>query len=239
MSMLFAETEMKPTRRQVITSYANFMKYLVFRSFLNHYGWNEAHNIIRITGLHNIVGKCDQPLVLVFNHIGPARSILSLASCLPVPLLMISADDRLHPPDNVRVTTLDRRPTAAFLNLKKAIDWLKANGVVLVAIDEWGGSGGPCVSFLGHSLRFRRGIAAMARLSGAAIIPVQAAWTPKGQGITISVQSALEPSAEDSDKTIIQKIVTWLEKQALSDPAQISPQRIALYLRKFSEGNTT
>ncbi|HJX29911.1 MAG TPA: hypothetical protein VJ885_18570, partial [Thermoanaerobaculia bacterium] len=156
---------------------------------------------------------------------------------LPGPVLALRQGLLATPQAPVEVVSTegdDQRRAAVF---QRALAHLGAGGFVVLALDVAPGPGlrVPC---LGRTLELARGPFALARLTGAPLMPLVARWTApwKQGGVEIVTSEALTPSARLSpgerergvastdpawEGALATAAASWLERYLLEAPAEL------------------
>ena len=97
--------------------------------------------------------------------------------------------------------------------LKTAVDRLRAGGWVVAALEGEVGAGARPLPILGGSIALRPGIAVMARLGGAPIFPVAAAWGAGGRVLELAVHPPLRAAAAPDSGGADQQLLADLARQ--------------------------
>lgn len=108
-------------------------------------------------------------------------------------------------------------------NLKLAVESLREGRAVLAALDAPGGSSTVPVPCLGRRVVLRRGPLALARLSGAPILPIVAQWTPEGR-IRVTLGEPLDLSLIQHgsfEERAALAAAAWLERHVASHPGDL------------------
>jgi hypothetical protein len=119
--------------------------------------------------------------------------------------------------------------------IKRAVDALRAGELVVATLDGPGGTSTREVTCLGRRIVFRRGPFALARLTGAPLVPVVCAWTRRGH-IEVRVAAAIERPArqpldaiEFEDEMAV-RTAHWLEAYLRTEPQEVWPSTLRNYL---------
>jgi lauroyl/myristoyl acyltransferase len=164
------------------------------------------------------------PAVLATFHVGPLQALGLLFERLPADVLVLQADDASPlPPSRVGFRRMhgandEWRRAAVF---RAALEALQAGGYVCLAVD---GKGAPLVEapLLGRTVGLTRGAFALARMTGAPIVPVAPRW--RGPGIEIV---AGEPVAAGDDRAMAAALTGWLESFVCASAGEIVPSFMA------------
>ncbi len=193
--------------------------------------------------LARVVGG-GQPTVLVMAPQGPRVAIGAALHDLGTPTLLVAN----VPPQPYTSWGLEVHAPAAGQGLgggpalKAAVDHLRTGGVVAAAID---GHVGPVITdrpFLGGNVALRPGIAAMARLGRARVIPIAARWTSGPRCLTIVVRPpvAAEPStgeSEEADRAFMAAVGRSIEDLIGDEPGQCDPRFLRVCLGAGPQSN--
>jgi len=177
------------------------------------------------------------PLILGFFHAGAVQALGSAIERLPGPVLALR-QGLLHPsrpPVRVESTEGDgQRRAAAF---QRALAHLGAGGFVVVALDIVPGPGlrVPC---LGRAIELARGPFAMARLTGAPLMPLAARWRGGEVEIETGDPLAAPPAAapEVWESALAAAAARWLERYLLGSPAEVGLGLLRALLRTGTAG---
>ncbi len=120
--------------------------------------------------------------------------------------------------------------------LKRMIDRLRKGGVVAIAADGSSGQRDVEMSFLGRRMLFSRGIAVLARLTRAPIVPILATWGAKDWSIDFHTFDALPlppldvTKPEDWEREAIVTTVKFFEGIVRAHPGQVRLEQIMRYI---------
>ena len=119
------------------------------------------------------------PLILGAFHVGAVQALGAAVERLPGPVLVMRLGSLYAPTPPVEVASTegdDQRRAASF---QRALNRLAGGGFVVLALDLPPGPGlrVPC---LGRTLELARGPFALARLTGAPLVPLAARWWRSG-----------------------------------------------------------
>ncbi len=172
------------------------------------------------------------PLILGFFHVGAVQALGSAIERLPGPVLLLR-QGLLHPPrPPVRIESTEgnsQRRAAAF---RRALSHLDAGGFVVVALDVVPGPGlrVPC---LGRTIELARGPFAMARLTGAPLVPLAARW--RGGEVEIETGGPLPappmPTPEAWESALAAAAGRWLDLYLQESPAEVGLSLLRTFLR--------
>jgi hypothetical protein len=177
------------------------------------------------------------PLILGFFHVGAVQALGSALERLPGPVLALR-QGLLHPPrPPVRIESTEGDGQRRAVAFQRALAHLDAGGFVVVALDVVPGAGlqVPC---LGRTIELARGPFAMARLTGAPLVPLAARW--RGGEVEIETGGALAtPCAaapEAWESALAAAAARWLERYLLGSPAEVGLSLLRTFLRNETAG---
>ncbi len=137
------------------------------------------------------------PLILGTFHVGALHALGAALERLPGPVLALRQGPlyRPRPPLEIATTAGDEQGRAAAF--QRAVAQLKSGGFVALALDLPVGPGlrVPC---LGRELEMGRGPFALARMTGAPLVPLVARWAVGG--VEVRVGEELVPAASAAAK---------------------------------------
>ena len=145
------------------------------------------------------------PLIAGTFHIGPVHALGAALESLPAPLLALR--------NATPVPSGEQERAAKFY---EAATWLRNGGVVLMALDPQYATR-IHVPFFGGTLGLARGAFALARLTGAPIVPVVARW----RGTRVDVVSG-QPFDGGDERGLAASAARWLEEHLRANPDEIS-----------------
>jgi len=156
-------------------------------------------------------------LILVGAHIGPkavVRCVLSQKGekVLSITGRSLSQRPRFDIPEFDRALLVKKILARAFFHLRKG-------GIVYAAPDGRHGDSFRETDFIGRKVMMAQGIPELARLSGAPVLPINAAWE-KGR-IGIHYGPRIQPSSDNPErwnKEWIMEYLKWLEGWLRSSP---------------------
>lgn len=134
------------------------------------------------------------------------------------------------------------QPERRTIALRNAIDVLRGGGRVLAVMDGPFGSHSEPVACLGRRIVLRRGAFALARLTGAPVLPAVARWNQHGDiepfidvalQVTpgTSVLRSTPPSGDDYERELTTAAARWLERYLIAYPEEAWPYTIANFLQ--------
>jgi hypothetical protein len=119
--------------------------------------------------------------------------------------------------------------------LKRAIDHLRAGGLVVATLDGPGGTSTGEVTCLGRRIVLRRGPFTLARLTGTPLVPVVCAWTRQSH-VEVRIASPIEPPRSDGltstglEDDMAVRTAQWLDAYLRAEPQEIWPSTLRQYL---------
>jgi KDO2-lipid IV(A) lauroyltransferase len=170
-----------------------------------------------------------RPVLLVTWHAGPYPAVGAALLAVGVDFLALRHRVRGPACAGMQTVATGEGSWSAVTALKHAIERLRAGGLVLMAGDGLRGERASTteVSVLGRRVGFHHGLAALARHSGAPVLPVVARW--RGGSIEVHLHEPLAPSATDRDG-VLHAAARWLDGYLRSAPEELRPDRIRLLL---------
>jgi lauroyl/myristoyl acyltransferase len=164
------------------------------------------------------------PAVLATVHIGPVSTLGLLLEQLPADVLAIQAGNEVKAPERPGWTILhvdsasewDR--AAAF---RRALATLRGGGFVVLLVDGHGSH--LEVPLMGRKVGLARGAFALARASGAPIVPLTARW--RGAAVEIVAGEPLPPGDEQETAAAFAR---WIEARVREAPGEILPSFVQL-----------
>lgn len=220
---------------------ASALKNLALRSLAENAGLDRVSRLIRPQGIEDL--RCvlaqSRPVVFVFGHNCPLLGILAGLSQIDHPLLVIRAKRPFQYRIPGHITSCFTRGTVRgrILALKAAVDQLKSGGAVMMALWTSRRTGTDQEILMGRRMPLRRGFAAAARITGAAVVPVFSSWEQNGR-IDLNVFppfSTPDPcrvSKEAFEHGLMDQARLWLEERIRSAPAQIQIDQLRLFLKR-------
>ncbi|MGH0032078.1 MAG: hypothetical protein ACQGVC_19990 [Myxococcota bacterium] len=120
--------------------------------------------------------------------------------------------------------------------LKSAVDTLRSGGVVGMSLDAAFGKTEP-MSFLGGMLPTPRGAAALARISGAPMVPVTSRWSDRGGRMQVKLHDPLpEPDVDRGDRdawerAMMESALHWFADFLRANPELVRLKELKRYVR--------
>jgi hypothetical protein len=163
------------------------------------------------------------PALLGMFHVGAIQALGAALEQLPGPALALRHGSLFvsRPPLELATTEGDEQSRAALFH--RALDYLNRGGFVALALDV---VQGPAlrVSCLGRSLALARGPFALARLTGAPLVPLVARW--RSEEVEVLLGEALPPpergeGPESWESALATSAARWLERYLLASPGEL------------------
>jgi lauroyl/myristoyl acyltransferase len=152
----------------------------------------------------------DEPAILVSFHVGALQASGAALEQLRRPVLAFRQGTLIESERGLTVESTGDSEQARAASLHRAVVHLREGGIVFLALDD---VPGPAVSTqcLGRSLELAPGAFALARWTGAPIIPSVTYWQPKRVRMTIG-----DPIASPDEASM------WLERYVSERPSELS-----------------
>ena len=178
------------------------------------------------------------PTILGLWHFGPLGMLPFALESIGVRSLIVTKAPlnrwtRDPEEKNVRIAIDDGDFQTRTSAVRRALTHLKGGGTVAIAIDGSQGQQGLILPFLGRQFAVSRGAAALARLTGASIVPCTMQWGKTGWKMAIRVFEALpRPStmpddSEAFERNYLAQAVRSFEQFARAHPAQLKLDQLA------------
>lgn len=150
------------------------------------------------------------PRIIGTFHIGALHALGPALERLPSPVLALRNGILFKPDASLEVQSTKGNEQQRAAALHRALLHLRGGGIVMLALDDAQDQAveAPC---LGRSLRLAPGAFALARWTGAPIVPAVARWTSDGVRV-------------DAGETVRtpQETAAWLERYLVASPAELS-----------------
>jgi lauroyl/myristoyl acyltransferase len=181
------------------------------------------------------------PAIIAFWHHGATHMVSLGLHSIGVPAVVLGARmpggwfQRTVSRDMRFAMTGDARQST--LALKVSLDRLRKGGVVVAAVDGSSGQDRIEVPFLGRKVPVAKGLAVLARLTGARVIPVLATWGEKNWTIDFRIYDALplpplaSMKTEDWDREVITIAVKHFEGVVRAFPGQCRLEQVTRLLK--------
>jgi lauroyl/myristoyl acyltransferase len=194
--------------------------------------------LVRVTGEEHLarLRREGAGAILVDWHVGVPAHFAALIK-LGVPTVAFGLKAQVpesHPlPDSIRLL-LGSGECSSFLVL--ALQQLRTGGAVAVGVNGLLGEAFAEVPFLGRKTRLGRGAAALARLSGAPILPITCSWARRGALLDYTFHEPLpRPCVPKKDRTAFEDALLaatahWFESYVRAHPEQLRLKWVRHYL---------
>ncbi len=155
------------------------------------------------------------PLILGTFHVGAVQALGAAIERLPGPVLVLRLGALYSPRPPVEILSTEGDDQRRAFSFQRALDHLKEGGFVVLALD---GSPGPGlrVPCLGRTLELARGPFALARLTGAPLVPLVARW--RKSEVEAEVGAAIGGMEEGA---LAASAARWLEGYLMAAPEEI------------------
>ena len=233
---LFPCAPQKQVRRWARAIAANDAKNRILCRLVAYQGMRCVYPLLRVQdegGLGDLAAA-GAPAILIFAHVGAAYGVAAGLSLMGIRTLLLVQGDRVvtYPPTTEAWHVQSREQPLLFL--KRATEFLKQGGCVLMALDGTEGESFAMLNILGRSVRFPLGIQTLRKLTRAPVIPVSAPWTFGGKiAFVTHPRIADEGGPSEADAGVLDCAVSWLENMIVRDPRQLRSQ----YLGQFIEAS--
>lgn len=145
-------------------------------------------------------------------------------------LLVLRANE---PPDiwknpGVQYVATHEEEGGEIVAFDRTLRWLRNGGVAYLLVDGGLGADTAVVPCLGKGIVFRRGVAALARMTGVPVYPCAAVWTSGERPIAVRVGPPIvapEGDRETKERAIAEGLARWFEQLLLAAPEAVdSPE---------------
>jgi hypothetical protein len=150
------------------------------------------------------------PRILATFHVGAVNALGPALERFASPVLAFRQGRLFTPRGSLEIQSTEGDEQRRAATLHRALLHLREGGIVVVALDVVPDLGTE-TQCLGHTLRLAPGAFALARWSGAPIIPITARWT--ADGVRIDAGEAVSTPDEAA---------TWLERYLLESPSELT-----------------
>lgn len=155
------------------------------------------------------------PLILGTFHVGAVHALGAASESLPGRVLTLRHGLMYTPRPPVELVTTEGNTQRRAAVFQKMLSCLEDSGFVLTALDVAPGAH-LRASCLGRALTLARGPFALARITGAPVVPLVARW--RGGEVEVEAGAPLE-GGEDEER-LAASAGTWLERYLLASPAE-------------------
>jgi lauroyl/myristoyl acyltransferase len=219
---------------------ASALKNLALRSLAEHYGLDRLARLVRSGGIEALRRTLAQgrPVVFVFGHNCPVLGIIAGLSRIDHPVLVIRAARpfRYQTPGHITSCYTHGTVKGGILAMKRAVDQLRSGGAVMIAI--WGSekTGSNREVLMDRQVSMSRGFASIARITGAAVVPVFSLWRNGWIDLNVFTPFPIPDRNNLSSLEIEQRLMdharVWLERRIRSLPGQIQINQLRWFLKR-------
>ncbi len=186
--------------------------------------------LVRVSGAEHLarLRREGTGAILADWHVGVPLAHLAALSKFRVPTIALALNAQIPAseplPDSIRFL-VGSGECSSFL--VEALQQLRTGGVVLIGVNGFLGEAFAEVPFLGRKTRVGRGAGALARLSGARILPVTCSWARSGVPIDVVFHEPLpRPCLTKKEKTafedaLLAATARWFENYVRAHPEQL------------------
>jgi hypothetical protein len=193
--------------------WSNHVRQLVLGLCVRHYGTRALHAMLLPSRELDALAP---PSILVTFHTGPIQAFSAVLERLGRTVVL---REGRH---SQTVEVVDTSGDRGALAVVRGVRWLRDGGFVFLALDPHTASW-VHAPFRGKTLRLARGAFALARLSGAPIVPVVTRW--RGSRIELVMGDAMHG---DDEQALAARVAQWLESYLDAHPGEISPRTLYL-----------
>jgi hypothetical protein len=172
-----------------------------------HHGIDPVRSLVSAD--HSLLAL-EGPRILGTFHVGALQAVGPALERFRSPVLAFRNGRLFTPRGSLHLVSTKGNEQARAAALHRALLHLRDGGLVVLALDVSPGDGAE-THCLDHPLRLASGAFALARWTGAPIVPLTARWT--SHGIRVEAGSAVSTPQEAAD---------WLERYLLESPSEIS-----------------
>lgn len=157
------------------------------------------------------------PAILGTFHIGALQALGPVAEHLPAPVLTLRMGRLYAPkPPMIEVATTEGTEQNRAALFRRLLLHLEGGGFILVALDVAPGASIQA-SCLGRPLSLARGPFALARLTGAPLLPLAASWRRGGVEVVLGERLV----SESGESALASSAARWLEDYLQASPAEL------------------
>jgi hypothetical protein len=155
------------------------------------------------------------PLILGTFHVGAVHALGAAIESLPGRVLTLRQGMMYTPRPPAELVTTEGNTQRRAAVFQKMLGCLEDGGFVLTALDVAPGANlrVPC---LGRPLTLARGPFALARITGAPIVPLVARW----RGGKVEVETGAPLEGLNDEERLAESAAAWLERYLLASPAE-------------------
>jgi hypothetical protein len=162
------------------------------------------------------------PAILVGWHVGPPFALIGAFEAIGLPVLLLRRASRFGSTPGLDAAALDGGPRERSAAFRRAVARLRAGGVVFVMADAGDVGQTAPVACFGRARSMARGPFALARLTGAPIVPIAARLDDR-QRVGVAIGSALAGAGDGDalEASLAAGAATWLEGYVRATPGQL------------------
>lgn len=167
------------------------------------------------------IAQLTPPVILATFHVGPLPALAPVLTATPGDVLALHRNEW---PNRAGLNMLqvgegewDRARM-----LYRAVETLRSAGSVFVVLDEENAATIPA-PFFDRSIQLARGGFALARITGAPIVPFAIRWEGRSVGVTFG-----DPISEPAEEDMARAAAAWLERHLCDFPGQLDLRWIEL-----------
>jgi lauroyl/myristoyl acyltransferase len=189
---------------------------------------------LRVGGYHPRLGRrtlpeprlaaMRAPAIITTFHVGAVTMLGFALAQLPGKVLVVRVtdDDAPHPRFERAATRVSEEGRAALFH--RALTFLRNGDFVFMAADPRPVMGDFAAPFRGGTIALARGPFALARVTGAPIVPLVARW--RGTKVEYVLGEPIPASPDES--AMATALTTWLDRYLTNAPLEISEQTLSL-----------
>jgi lauroyl/myristoyl acyltransferase len=170
-----------------------------------------------------VLAELQPPMVLVFAHAGPFHALGAALNRLRGEVLAFNRG-AVGPTPGITVIAAGDDEWGRARVFQRALTTLRSGGFVVLAIDGYEASTLE-VPLLGGVISLARGPFALARMTGAPIVPVAARW----RGSCAEVECGDPITPDESEQVMAAATGAWLEGYLRRFPGEISSTTLELF----------
>ena len=175
---------------------------------------------IRDDARRSILAAAQTPTIFFFAHIGATYGVAAGLGALGVRTMVLRRGNKVfsYPPsfEGWHAATVEH----SILSLKRAAEFLKNGGCVLMALDGPEGNASLVRRLLGRQVRLPRGIQVLHNLTHAPVVPVSSPWS-SGYRFDLVAHPPLIAAGDPPAADVVDRAVRWLTDTLTRDPTQL------------------
>jgi hypothetical protein len=179
-----------------------------------------------------------RPAILVMVHAGPVQAVALALHALRIPALVVRVDSEYPLPAPLQAEHTTGESTQGAYVFTRALDHLRGSAPVVMVPDNAAGAT-IRVACLGRPVDFARGPFALARLSGAPVVPLCWRWDRPGVRMTLARGEMLAPesapglSAGECERRLAAGAADWFTRHFTANPDDLSVDFVNFLLDIF------